>query len=67
MTELTEVSRAHKSKPDRSEPWRYVCPQCGRQVDGWNAAQGEYECENGHQHTRSELHDKKTGERGVKA
>jgi len=48
MTELTEVSRAHKSKPDRSEPWRYVCPQCGRQVDGWNAAQGEYECENGH-------------------
>jgi DNA-directed RNA polymerase subunit RPC12/RpoP len=26
------VPREHRGKPDPSEPWRYVCPQCEGQV-----------------------------------
>lgn len=26
---IESVRPAHSSKPDPSEPWRYVCPDCG--------------------------------------
>ena len=62
-----ELPPAHSSKPDRDEPWRYVCPDCGSQVDGSHARQGEYRCCSCRsQHPPENLLDQKTGETGVR-
>jgi len=35
-------------KPDPTEPWRYVCPDCGRQVhgNGSTAVRDTFRCPN---------------------
>jgi len=32
---MTHVVEANSRNPDPDEPWRYVCPECGRQVHGY--------------------------------
>lgn len=54
-----EVPEAGTRKPDPSEPWRYVCPDCGGQVQGSGRV---YECKRESCRTtweKFELHDKK--------
>lgn len=36
-----QPGEAHNKKPDKEEPWRYVCP-CGGQPAHWSL--GKYEC-----------------------
>lgn len=39
------VPETHQRKPDPSEPWRYVCPDCGGQVNTTAHMAGEvYRC-----------------------
>jgi len=49
----------HERKPDPSEPWRYVCPDCGGQVYS-NDSRMTYQCStcNG-SYSEDELIDKK--------
>lgn len=55
------VPETHQRKPDPSEPWRYVCPGCGGQVNGQGKRHpSEYECGTCRDSwQKSELHDKK--------
>lgn len=52
------VSERFRGKPDIDEPWRYVCPECGKQV--WKKKRGtSYECNSRHgPFDKAELRDK---------
>jgi DNA-directed RNA polymerase subunit RPC12/RpoP len=39
------LPEAYGSKPDPDEPWRYVCPDCGRQIVTARGIQ-KYRCRN---------------------
>lgn len=55
--EHSEVPAAGCCKPDPSEPWRYVCPECGGQVQGNGL---RYRCTTcGVFHGKDDLRDKK--------
>lgn len=56
-----QVAPANVTKPDPSEPWRYVCPDCGGQVHGdHNAVTRPYKCSRcGEYHAKDDLADKK--------
>lgn len=56
---IRDLPEAYRRKPDPSEPWRYVCPDCGGQI--LSKRRGHtYRCNRcfGHWKFR-ELHDKK--------
>lgn len=62
------VKEAHSRKPDPDEPWRYVCPNCWRQVfDEPTTIAGTFRCKNGCEGRwqRNELIDRKTGEQAI--
>lgn len=40
----TEIPKRDSRKPDPSEPWRYVCPECGCQVRGNHSTVDRYRC-----------------------
>lgn len=49
---------AHSRKPDPAEPWRYVCPDCGRHVQGAENTR-KFRCVHcGESFDKDELHDK---------
>ena len=53
------VPEAGTRKPDPSEPWRYVCPDCGGYPNR-ECSQTAYRCSRcGSFWERDELHDKK--------
>lgn len=57
--EYREVPEAGTAKPDPSEPWRYVCPDCGGQVNG-DRKSSKYRCKRcGEGFLFEDLHDKK--------
>lgn len=41
-------SPAYQRKPDPSEPWRYVCPECEAQVHGDYHTVRKYQCRQCH-------------------
>ncbi|WP_262174981.1 hypothetical protein [Haloarcula laminariae] len=52
------VSPADARKPDSEEPYRYVCPECGRQVQGHERSTNYY-CDDCGAFDRDELIDQK--------
>lgn len=53
------VPKDNERKPDPGEPWRYVCPNCYRQIKGVAKSQ-KFVCDNcGERFTERELHDQK--------
>lgn len=62
---MSEIQPAHARKPDPDEPWRYVCPDCGGQVNGGDSSHG-YRCTTcGVRHGPDQLYDRKRGATGV--
>jgi len=52
---------AYSRKPDPDEPWRYACPECGRQAQGTaKRYYTPYHCPDHGTFTKDELVDKKT-------
>jgi len=59
---VTTVPRRDDRKPDSSEPWRYVCPDCRRQVKG-SESHRLYRCQDcGQSYAASDLLDLKLDE-----
>lgn len=69
MTEVHQpgaLRPAFAAKPDPEEPWRYVCPDCEKQVRYNSDRAGTYRCDTcDDTYPREDLLDQKTGETGV--
>jgi hypothetical protein len=64
MSELDDpepISPADARKPDSDEPWRFVCPDCGRQVRGERKSR-RYYCRDCGAFEKAELTDKRSDE-----
>jgi hypothetical protein len=58
MTSMMPVQPSHSRKPDPDQPWRYVCPECGRQVNGsMKQPNDKFRCHEHGQFTFDELED----------
>lgn len=41
---MNDIPRDAERKPDPDEPFRYVCPQCDKQVNGSKSTIDTYHC-----------------------